>query len=116
VSKETNTARVVGRKKRTDRLHFIYCLQVKNLTYVGITAKTCSTAKKSVQTRFNKHIYRARTEDKKWALYVALRKYGPEQFTVTILETMRGKKEAHARETELIHSMKPKLNTASNKE
>ena len=103
------------RKKRSDRTHYVYSLEVNGLQYVGITAKTCSTPRKSVLTRFNKHVYRARTENKDWALYKALRKYGPDAFEVSILETLRGKKAAHAYETELIHKARPALNTASNK-
>ncbi len=105
---------VKGRKKRADRTHYVYMLEVNGMTYIGITAKTCSTPNKSVMTRFKKHTYRARTENKKWALYKAMRKFGPEEFTVTILDSVRGKAEAHKREVELIHKFRPVLNTASN--
>lgn len=100
------------RKKRSDRTHVLYELVVGNDSYIGITAKTETTVNKSVLTRFNKHVYRSRTENKTWPLYEAMRKHGPEAFTVYVLETVRGKLAAHGRERELIREMKPTLNLA----
>lgn len=100
------------RKKRSDRIHVIYKLTLGKKFYIGITAKTCSTVKASVKSRFMKHVYRARSEDRPWPLYEAMREYGPEAFEVTILETGRGKAWAHSRERELIGQLKPKLNLA----
>ena len=78
------------RKKRVDRTHIIYMLQSGDDFYLGLTAKTESTVAKSAQVRFNKHIYRSRTENKSWLLY----------------ETMRD-----TLERELIRQHKPNLNT-----
>jgi hypothetical protein len=50
-----------------------------------------------------------------WPLYEAMRKFGSENFKVFILETVRGKANAHKRELELILELQPKLNLASNK-
>lgn len=108
----THNKNMMKRKKRSDRTHIIYELVVKGKSYVGITAKTESTVLKSVLSRFAKHTYRARTEDKTWPLYEAMRKHGPEAFEVFVLETGRGKAWAHQRERELIAEMKPKLNLA----
>jgi hypothetical protein len=109
VEKETK------RKKRNDRTHIIYCITVKNMEYIGITAKTQTTVLKSLRLRFKKHLERARNESKTWPLYVALRKYGIETVELDIIETVRGKATAHSREVELIKTMKPKLNLASAK-
>ena len=103
---------MMKRKKRSDRTHIIYELVVKGKSYVGITAKTESTVNKSVLSRFAKHTYRARTEDKTWPLYDAMRKHGAESFEVFILEVGRGKAWAHRRERELIAEMQPELNLA----
>lgn len=100
------------RKKRSDRTHVIYQLTLGKKIYIGITAKTCSTVKASVKSRFMKHVYRARSELRPWPLYEAMREHGPEAFEVTILETGRGKAWAHARERDLIREKKPKLNLA----
>jgi hypothetical protein len=58
-----------------------------------------------------KHLQRALAEDKAWGLCISLRNYGPEKFTYGLLEVIRGKKEAHQRETELIKEFNPALNT-----
>ncbi len=100
------------RKKRSDRTHVIYELRSGDDFYIGITAKTESTVNKSVITRFNKHVYRSRSEDKQWPLYKALRKLGSDAFEVFILETGRGKAWAHQRERELIRELQPTLNEA----
>lgn len=100
------------RKKRSDRTHVIYELRVGDEFYIGITAKTETTVNKSVITRFNKHIYRARSENKQWPLYQALREFGADAFEVFVLETGRGKAWAHQRERELIREMQPTLNEA----
>lgn len=100
------------RKKRTDRTHIVYELNVMGLTYVGVTAKTESTAIKSARTRAAKHFYRARTEGKNWLLCEALRGLdSKEMIGVRVLATVRGKKEGHELEVQLRRELEPALNT-----
>ena len=99
------------RKKRSDRTHIVYMLTSGSDFYIGVTAKTASTVKRSVMTRCMKHLYRARSEDKSWLLYETMRERGTESFTVSVLAVLRGKTEAHNFERELIRTHRPNLNT-----
>ena len=99
------------RKKRSDRTHIIYCIQSGADSYIGVTAKTESTVKRSVLVRCNKHRYRMQTEEKSWLLYEAMRERGLSTFTVRVMEVVRGKSEAHTLERTLIREMRPTLNT-----
>ena len=103
---------LVTRKKRADRNHIIYELVVNGLNYIGVTAKTESTVNKSVLARAAKHFYRAKKENKDWALCVALRELNDKsEIEVYVHEVIRGKAAAHKREVELRRMIKPALNT-----
>jgi len=100
------------RKRRSDRNHIIYVITntVTGEQYVGLTQKN-STVKKSLHVRIRKHVQRAFAENKDWALYNNIRKYGTSAFNYGAVEIVRGKAQAHQRELELLKQFCPKLNT-----
>ncbi len=99
-------------KKRTDRNHIIYELRVPMGNYIGVTAKTETTINKSVRARAAKHFYRAHSENKDWALCVALRELASkEDIEIVVHEIIRGKAAAHKREVEIRRAVQPTLNT-----
>ena len=100
------------RKRRQDTTHVVYVITNVLTTeqYVGITV--CGQqVKQALKVRVQKHIRRALTEGKDWALCHSIRTFGPEAFTYGPLETVRGRKPAHQRERELIREFVPALNT-----
>ena len=102
------------RKPRSDRMHVIYrvtCMQTGE-AYVGLTVCAGNTPKKAVEGRWKRHVTRALRHDKGWKLCEAIRTYGAEAFLPQQLEFVRGKAEAHRRETELKKLLKTELNTA----
>jgi hypothetical protein len=99
------------RKSRSDRKHLIYSLSVNGQEYIGITYVERSAVNKSLTRRWQKHVRRALKENKDWNLCVAIRKYGPDAFDISVLDVVRGKSAAHIIERELIRNRKPKLNT-----
>lgn len=100
------------RKKRSDRNHAIYCITntVTNEQYIGLTAIS-TTVKRSLFVRIRKHIQRAKTESKNWGLCESIRQHGTSSFNYGVVEIVRGKKAAHERETLLIKTFNPALNT-----
>jgi hypothetical protein len=104
------------RKKRCDRNHVIYLITntINNKQYIGITVAKGRAFKWSAINRFHKHVSRARIEwEKDWPLYRDMRRWDGEEnvvYEVNLLQVVRGKAEAHRIETELINTLKPKLN------
>jgi len=100
------------RKRRNDCRHVVYCLE-NSLTgeqYIGITVAS-GNVNTALKIRVQKHVRRALTENKTWALCKAIREHGAENFVYWIMETVRGRLAAHARERELISTFGPALNT-----
>ena len=99
------------RKKRRDRTHIVYRIDSGQDFYIGVTARTASTAKRSVAIRWNKHVYRSRDPGYGWLLYNTLRERGADAFVCSIIAVVRGKAKAHALERSLIRDLAPNLNT-----
>lgn len=102
--------KVRRKKRRSDRRHVIYKLEVAGQSYIGLTVFE-RTEKRSALRRFQKHVSRAKRDGKKWGLCRAIRKHGSDAFTVSVVKTIRGKSAAHAFERKLILKLKPSLNT-----
>jgi hypothetical protein len=102
------------RKRRSDRNQVIYYIEdvVTREVYIGLTALSFKgNVFRTLRRRMQKHMQRALAENKNWGLSRALRERGAERFVFGVVEVVRGKKAAHARETELINTMQPTLNT-----
>ena len=102
----------VARKRRQDTKHVVYVITntVTQDQYIGITV--CGQqVRKSLKVRMQKHVRRAVTENKDWGLCQSIREHGVNAFVYGIVEFVRGRKPAHARERELIREYAPALNT-----
>lgn len=100
------------RKRRQDTKHVVYVITntVTQKQYVGITV--CGQkVKQALKVRIQKHVRRALTENKNWELCRSIRNYGSDAHEYGIVEFVRGRKPAHARERELIREFAPALNT-----
>ena len=101
-----------SRKRRQDTRHVVYCITntVTGEQYVGITV--CGQqVRRALKIRMQKHVRRAVTENRTWALCASIREHGADSHTYGVLEFVRGRKPAHARERELIRAHAPALNT-----
>lgn len=102
------------RKRRNDRNHVLY--YIEHVTtgdfYIGIAAVNFKgNVMRTLHRRMQKHVQRAFTENKSWGLSKALRTHSPGEFDYGAIDVIRGKKNAHAMETQLINMWQPKLNT-----
>lgn len=101
------------RKRRSDRNHIIY--QINNTVtgeiYIGVTQCLGRAYLASLKKRWKQHISRSKHQNLKWNLYLSIEEHGIEAFKPQILEIIRGKAQAHDRETKLIHELKPTLNS-----
>lgn len=101
------------RKKRNDRNYVLYRIEAPELgvSYIGLTVAIGRAFARSVKVRVQKHLSRARRENKNWSLYTFLRDNEDVQLTYEVLEVVRGRKPAYQRERELIGEYSPELNT-----
>jgi hypothetical protein len=99
------------RKKRSDRNYVLYQLTAENETYIGLTVAQGQAFLRSVKVRVQKHISRAKRENKDWSLYAFLRDNPEVQLQYEVIEVVRGRKNAYQRERELIAEYEPNLNT-----
>jgi len=100
------------RKRRQDTNHAVYCITntVTGAQYIGITV--CGgSVRRALRVRVQKHIRRAVTENKDWNLCRSIREHGTLAHTYGLVEIVRGRKPAHARERELIRTYNPALNS-----
>lgn len=100
------------RKRRQDTKHVVYCITntVTGEQYIGITV--CGQqVRRALKVRVQKHVRRAVTENKDWNLCRSIREHGTLAHTYGIVEFVRGRKPAHARERELIAEFNPALNS-----
>jgi len=102
----------VNRKRRQDCNHAVYVITnvVTNEQYIGITVAS-GNVRKALKIRMQKHIRRALTENKDWALCANIREHGVDAFNYGLVEIVRGRKPAHARERALLREFNPALNT-----
>lgn len=100
------------RKIRSDCNYIIYeAVDERGENYIGLTRKSQTTVQKSVKERWRKHLSRARNENRLWALYIYLKTGGLEHaWEHRVLEIVRGRKAAYAREREIVKEMAPTLN------
>jgi hypothetical protein len=99
------------RKKRSDRNYVLYQLTAENETYIGLTVAQGQAFLRSVKVRVQKHLSRAKRENKDWTLYAFLRSNPEVQLQYEVLEVIRGRKPAYQREREIIAEVAPTLNT-----
>ena len=103
---------MMKRKRRQDTKHAVYMLVNTNTNeiYIGITV--CgNNVKNALKVRMQKHVRRAVTENKDWALCKSIRAHGAEAFVMLLVDIVRGRKPAHAYERDIINGDVPALNT-----
>jgi hypothetical protein len=106
----------MARKRRSDRYHLVYQLTAPTgERYVGVTfvrgdSRSMKARRKSAEARFKAHCRNALDYNHNTLLCDAIRECGPDAFVKDILAVIRGKKETHEKERELIAETQPELN------
>ena len=97
------------RRKRNDRNYVLYRVTADGQEYIGLTVAVGRAFLRSVKVRLQKHMSRAKCENKEWAICEALR--WSESVEYEVLEVVRGRMAAYQREREYIRQYNPSLNT-----
>ena len=100
------------RKKRCDRNHIIYLLTAPSgKSYIGMTVLLNKDRKASLEKRWADHCRIANVYKYDYTLSQCIREEDAgKNFKREIIEVVRGKAEAHRRETQIIYQRKPHLN------
>lgn len=100
------------RKIRSDCNYIIYeAVSERGENYIGVTRKTETTVSRSIKERWRRHLSRARNENRLWALYIYLKTGGLElAWQHRVIEVVRGRAEAYARERLIVKAHQPTLN------
>lgn len=101
------------RRARSDSNYVIYAMHAESgHVYIGLTRKGKVTVSRAVVERWRKHVSRAVNEDKDWVVYEYLRNGGiDERWEYEVLEVIRGRAAAYARERVIVKEQRPTLNT-----
>jgi hypothetical protein len=93
--------------------HVLYRVECTDTgdSYIGVTVAQGQAFLRSVKVRWQKHVSRAKCENKNWAFCEFLRSNTDADFRYEVLEVVRGRKPAHQRERQLIAEYEPTLNT-----
>ena len=100
------------RTARKDCNYIIYeMVSERGENYIGLTRKSLPNADKVVAERWRKHKSRARNENRLWALYIYLKSGGLDMtWEHTVIDIIRGRKEAYATERIIVKAVEPELN------
>ena len=103
----------VMRKKRNDRNYVLYQITAENTgdNYIGLTVATGRAFLRSVKVRVQKHLSRAKCENKDWAFCEFIRSNPDAAIRYEVLEVVRGRKKAYEIERQYIEEYQPSLNT-----
>lgn len=100
------------RKKRSDRNYILYQVTAETGdNYIGLTVAQGRAFLRSVKVRVQKHLSRAKQEQKDWEFCNFIRNNPDTQLQYEVVEIVRGRKSAYQRERELIAVLQPTLNT-----
>lgn len=101
------------RRKRNDRNYVLYQIVAEDTgdNYIGLTVATGRAFLRSVKVRVQKHMSRAKREDKNWALCEFIRQNPDAALTYEVLDIVRGRKKAYEIERQYIEEFQPTLNT-----